>query len=131
MKKTAILLIVLLVCCLPTAAFSKDGLRLTAAYMCEQVSDAGPENRAVVFSAADGKIFCFCYFELVPAKSTVFHVWYHRDRLVAKRKLVLEPPSWKVYSTMQLRETDKGPWRVEILGADNKRLDIVRFSVTD
>jgi hypothetical protein len=67
----------------------------------------------------------------VPAKTTVFHVWYHRDRLVAKRRLVLQPPSWKLYSTMQLRETDKGPWRVEILGADSKRLDVVRFSVTD
>ncbi len=130
MKKIIILAVFFLVC-LPAAAFSKDGLRLTAAYMCEQISEAGPENRAVVFSASEGKIFCFCYFEFVPVKATVFHVWYHRDRLVAKRRLVLEPPSWKIYSTMQLRETDKGPWRVEILGADNKRLDVVRFSVTD
>lgn len=130
MKKILVFVLFFLAC-LPANAFPKDGLRLTAAYMCEQVSDAGPENRAVVFSVAEGKIFCFCYFEFIPAKSTVFHVWYHRDRLVARRRLVLEPPSWKIYSTMQLRETDKGPWRVEILGADNKRLDIVRFSVTD
>jgi hypothetical protein len=130
MKKILILAAFFLAC-LPATAFPRDGARLAAAYMCEQVSEAGPENRAVVFSAADGKVFCFCYFDLIPAKSAVFHVWYHRDRLVAKRKLVLEPPSWKIYSTMQLRETDKGPWRVEIFGADNRRLDTVRFSVTD
>jgi hypothetical protein len=130
MKKILVFAVFFLAC-LPAAAFSKDGLRLTAAYMCEQISDAGPENRAVVFSAAEGKIFCFCYFEFVPAKTAVSHVWYHRDRLVARRRLVLDPPSWKIYSTMQLRETDKGPWRVEILGADSKRLDVVRFSVTD
>jgi hypothetical protein len=131
MKKPSIIAAVFILCCLPAEAFSRDGLRLTAAYMCEQVSDAGPENRAVVFSAADGKVFCFCYFEYVPEKSTVFHAWYHGDRLVARRKLALEPTSWKIYSTMQLRETDKGPWRVEILGADNTCLDVVRFSVTD
>ena len=131
MKKASIIVAMFLLCCLPSAAFSRDGLRLTAAYMCEQVSDAGPENRAVVFSAADGKVFCFCFFESVPENSTVFHVWYHADRLVTRHKLTLKPPSWKIYSTMQLRDSDKGPWRVEIIGADNKQLDVVRFSVTD
>jgi hypothetical protein len=131
MKKACIVAIMLNLCCFPSAAFARDGLRLAAAYMCEQVSDAGPENRAIVFSAADGKVFCFCYFESVPEKATVFHVWYHGDRVVTRRKLTLEPPSWKIFSTMQLRETDKGPWRVEILGSDNKLLDTVRFSVTD
>jgi len=117
--------------CLPAAAAAKDQLRLAAAYMCEQITDAGPENRAVVFSAAEGKIFCFCYFATVPEKTTIYHAWYHGDRLVARRKLTPEPPGWKGYSTMQLRETDKGPWRVEILGADGRRFDTVRFSVTD
>jgi len=130
MKKIFVLSVCFLAC-LPWDAFCGDDVRLTAAYMCEQVSKAGPENRAVVFSASEGRIFCFSYFERVPAKSAAFHVWYHRDRFVTKRKFVLEPPSWKIYSTMQLRETDTGPWRVEILGADNKLLDIVRFSVTD
>ena len=67
MKKAGIIA-ALLLCCLPAAAFSRDGLRLTAAYMCEQVSDAGPENRAVVFSASDGKVFCFCYLKLLPRR---------------------------------------------------------------
>jgi len=130
MKKAGIIA-ALLLCCLPAAAFSRDGLRLTAAYMCEQVSDAGPENRAVVFSASDGKVFCFCYFEAVAEKTFVYHAWYHGDRLITKRKINLEPPSWKMYSSMQLRDSDKGPWRVEILGADNRPLDVARFSVTD
>ena len=116
---------------LPAAVFARDELRLAAAYMCEQITDAGPESRAVVFSAAEGKIFCFCYFETVPEKTTIYHDWYHGDRLVARRRLTPEPPVWKGYSTMQLRETDKGPWRVEILGADGRRFDAVRFSVTD
>jgi hypothetical protein len=115
----------------PQGAAAGDDLRLAAAYMCEQITSAGPENKAVVFSASEGKIFCFCYFTAVPEKTTIYHAWYHGDRLVARRKLNPEPPGWKGYSTMQLRETDKGPWRVEILGSDGRRFDTVRFSVTD
>ncbi len=116
---------------LPAAAAAQNGLRIASAYMCERMTSAGPENRAVVFSAARGKIFCFSYFEAVPVPATIYHAWYHRDRLVSRRKLMLEPPEWKCYSAMQLRETDKGPWRVEILGTDGRRFAVVRFSVTD
>jgi hypothetical protein len=131
MKKASIIVAMFLLSCLPSTVFSRDGLRLTAAYMCEQVSDAGPENRAVVFSASDGKVFCFCYFEAVPDKTFVYHAWYHGDRLITKRKINLEPPNSKLHSSMQLRDSDKGPWRVEILGPDNRRLEVVQFSVTD
>lgn len=117
--------------CLPAAAAAGVDLRPTAVYMCERITDAGPENRAVVFSATEGKIYCFCYFEAVPEKVAIYHAWYHGDRLVTRRRLALEPPAWKCYSSMQLRETDKGPWRVEILSQDGRRLAVVRFSVTD
>ncbi len=115
----------------PAAASAGGSPRLAAAYMCEQITDAGPENRAVVFSSSEGKIYCFCYFDTVPEKAVIYHDWYHGDRLATRRKLAAEPPSWKGYSSMQLRETDKGPWRVEIIGPDGRRLETVRFSVTE
>lgn len=131
MKQVSFFLSVLFVCCLADGVHAGEEPRLTAAYMCEQVSDAGPENRAVIFSASDGKAFCFCHFNSVPEKTFIYHVWYHGDRQVTRRKLSIEPPAWRTYSSIQLRETDKGPWRVEILGADGKQFDILRFSVTD
>jgi len=38
---------------------------------------------------------------------------------------------WSTYSQIQLRETDKGPWRVEISDQNGKVFDVLRFSITD
>jgi hypothetical protein len=53
------------------------------------------------------------------------------DELSAKIKLTLNPPRWATRSSIQLRETDKGPWRVEIVDAEDKVLYTLRFSITD
>ena len=108
---------------------SKLTLRLSA--ICERVKDFAPENQAVVFSVTIGKIFCFTHFDPVPNKSIIYHSWYYRDKLITKQKLSLRPPRWSTYSSIQLREYDKGPWRVTITDQANKTLDVLRFSITD
>jgi len=110
---------------------SEIPLRLQLAAMCEDIRDFSPVNQSVVFSVGAGKVFCFNYFNPVPGKTHIFHTWYHYDKIITKRKLSLDAPYWKTYSSIQLREDDKGPWRVEITDRDNKRLKILRFSVTD
>jgi hypothetical protein len=51
--------------------------------------------------------------------------------LSTKKKLFLKPPSWSTYSSIQLREADKGPWRVEVTDDKGKLFATLRFSVTD
>jgi len=41
-------------------------LAITQAAMCEKIKDYAPQNRAVVFSIAIGKVFCFTSFDPVP-----------------------------------------------------------------
>jgi hypothetical protein len=53
------------------------------------------------------------------------------DKLSTKKKLVLKPPRWSTFSSIQLREADKGPWRVEITDDDENILRILRFSIVD
>ncbi|HUV50465.1 MAG TPA: DUF2914 domain-containing protein [Anaerolineae bacterium] len=106
-------------------------LTLTHTVMCEEIKDYAPYNSAVVFSIAIGKVSCFTSFDPVPEKTFIYHEWYYQDKLSAKKKLYLQPPRWSTYSSIQLRETDKGPWRVQILDHKGNLLDIVRFSITD
>ena len=105
--------------------------RLKSAQLCEAVSDGGPQTVGVVFSVSRGKVFCLTGFTDIKEESAVHHHWYSRDRLVAKVKLALHPPSWSTYSNIQLRQSDKGPWRVEILDEKETILKTLRFSVTD
>ena len=106
-------------------------LHFENAVMCEAVRDLAPVNSAVVFSISIGRVACFTRFDRVPGQTFIYHHWYHQDELSTKKKLFLKPPSWSTYSSIQLREADKGPWRVEITDEKGTLFATLRFSVTD
>ena len=110
---------------------AKKKLTLERAAMCEGIKDLAPHNPAVVFSIKIGKVSCFTLFDPVPKKTFVYHRWFHRDKPSTTKRLTLNSPRWSTYSSIQLRETDKGPWRVEIFDRKGNRLHIIRFSITD
>jgi len=110
---------------------AKKELTLDRAVMCEGIRDLAPHNPAAVFSIKIGKVSCFTSFDPVPKKTFVYHRWFHRDKPSTKKRLTLNPPRWSTYSSIQLRETDKGPWRVEIYDLKGNLLRILRFSITD
>jgi hypothetical protein len=104
---------------------------LVKAVMCEAFNGQEAVNPAIVFPITIGKVYCFTYFDPVPEKAVVFHRWYLRDRLNSNIKLRLQPPRWSTYSNIQLRDADKGPWRVEIADENGRILNVLRFSITD
>ena len=106
-------------------------LRLVQATMCETVTNGKPVNAAVVFSTHREGVSCFTVFDPVPEETFVYHKWFHRDKAIARIKLSLKPPRWSTYSSIHLRESDKGPWRVEIVNRQDRRLETLRFSITD
>ena len=112
-------------------ADEKPGPRLVQAVMCEYIEDYEPKGVAVTFSIDVGRISCFTSFNHVPDTTYTDHRWYRRDELVTTKRLTLKPPSWSTYSSIQLREADKGPWRVEIWNANDELIATLRFSVTD
>jgi hypothetical protein len=138
MLKMSLLFAVLLwgaACCPPaaaeTGASGTSGIVLVRAVMCESIKGYEPQNTAVIFSIDVGKISCFTSFDGISVTTAALHKWYRRDELVTTKRLTLKPPSWSTYSSLQLREADKGPWHVEIWDDDNHLLDTLRFSVTD
>ena len=106
-------------------------LMMDRGVMCEEIQDFTPQNPAVIFSIKIGKVSCFTSFDPVPEKTFIYHKWFHRDDPSTKKRLTLQPPRWGTYSSIQLRETDKGPWRVEISDQKGNLLRILRFSITD
>jgi hypothetical protein len=98
-------------------------LTLVQASMCEGIKDNSPKNRAIVFSATIGRVYCFTTFDPVPEKTVIYHKWYFR--------LSLKTPRWSTFSRIVLRNGEKGPWRVEIADEEENIFGILRFSVTD
>ena len=104
---------------------------LVRAVLCETIRDLAPVNRAAVFSISKGEVACFSSFDPVLRETFIYHKWYSRDKLSTQKKLHLKPPKWSAYSKIQLREMDKGPWRVDVVDGRGSVLTTLRFSVTD
>ena len=104
---------------------------LANAVMCEGISNFKPLNPAVVFSVSQGEVFCFSEFDPVYEKTAIFHNWYKKEKLIFSMRLVLSVPKWSSFSRVQMRDADKGRWRVEIRDEDNNILKTLRFSMSD
>ncbi len=104
---------------------------LVQAEMCESIENYKPVNPAVVFSISQGELFCFSEFDPVLTKTHIFHKWFKQDKLIFTMRLTLSPPKWSSFSRIQLRDADKGPWRVEIQDPDGSLLKTLRFSISD
>ena len=105
---------------------------LRKAVLCEKVLNSNtPIDEGVVFSSKLGKLFCFTDFDPVYDETVIYHRFYFKDKLSSKFPFTLKPPRWAVQSTIYLRESDKGPWRVEITDAEGNIFSSIRFSITD
>lgn len=108
-----------------------ESLKLAQSVMCEGVENSAPHNSAVIFPITLGRVFCFTAFDPVPESIYIFHSWFRKDDLITTRRLILNPPRWSTYTRIQLRQADKGPWRVEIHDQWGNLLKTLRFSITD
>ena len=106
-------------------------LHLAEAVMCEKIDNFKPLYPSVIFPVSAGSVMCFSEFDIVPETTVIYHDWIRRDTLVFHKKLVLKPPRWASVSSIKLRETDQGPWRVEIRDSEGNLLSILRFSITE
>lgn len=106
-------------------------MELVQAVVCESIENFKPVNPAVVFSISQGEVFCYTDFDPVLETSYVFHKWYKKDKLIFTMRLTLSPPKWSSFSRIQIRDADKGPWRVEIRDGNDILLKTLRFSMAD
>ncbi|MGB5617751.1 MAG: DUF2914 domain-containing protein [Desulfobacterales bacterium] len=113
------------------AAPQSAGLVLGESTVCEDVRNGIPEQAAVAFSVDLKRVYCYTDFTTVSEKSFAYHNWYLRDNLKASVKLTVRSPRWSTYSSIQLRDSGKGPWRVEITDEEGNILKTLRFSVID
>jgi len=110
---------------------SVDSITLVHAVICEDIEASAPKNPTTVFSIERRKAVCFSLFDAVNEKAVIYHHWFHRDRSSARIKLIINPPRWSTYSSIQFRAEDIGPWRVEITDSEGRIFKVLRFSITD
>lgn len=107
------------------------GPALVKAVMCENIQEYAPVYPAVTFPIEMGRVSCFTEFNPVPKQTFIYHKWYRKDSLITVKRLTINPPSWSSFTSVQLRDADKGPWRVEVTDENDRLMGTLRFSITD
>lgn len=136
LQRASAVLAAMLVLAGPLTVSGRDGatekaLHTTTAVMCETVQQEAPVNPAVVFSLELGKVTCFTEFGQVRQQTVIHHRWYRKDSLISVKRLAVTADRRFSSSSMQLRDADKGPWRVDVTDTDDNLLATLRFSITD
>jgi len=133
-KMAAGLVWALLVLSMPGTGLAREnrpGMVLADAVMCQGIKNYKPVGAAVVFSISLGEVFCYSSFDPVYETTYIYHKWYKRDQLIFTMRLTLSPPKWASFSRIQIRDADKGPWRVQIEDDKANLLETLRFSMAD
>lgn len=123
------LIIILVFICASSVLASH--LNVEKAFICEEIINREPAKKAVVFRNGIERIYCYTTMDKVRENTVIYHNWYKRDRLSSRIKLNAKSPRWATFSSIQLRDYDNGPWRVDITDVDGNILKVVRFSILD
>ncbi len=113
----------------PSVAEEPDSLVVARAAICTGIEEREPAGADTVFSKDVGKLYCFTQVEGARDSTYIEHVWYHKDREMARVKLAIRSPRWRTWSSKKISEEWTGVWSVEVLSADGKLLKKLRFQV--
>jgi hypothetical protein len=115
----------------PLGLAQEEKLTLVKAEICEDLRQNQCVFPSRIVSVSVGKVYCYSSFIGIPKIINIYHKWYQRDQLIATFVLKLRPPSYATTSSIQLRDSDKGPWKVEIVDQAGRVYSTLRFSVVD
>ena len=123
---TFIFMIVLL---LSAGLFAQNpqGIKVNNIVICTAVENRQPMGTDSVFSADVGKLYCFTGLTTQTDTTEISHVWFYKDKEMAKINLPVKAKSWHTWSAKTIMPVWKGNWRVEIQDPEGNIISSLSF----
>ena len=108
-----------------------EKLVVIQAMACKKVKNNQPLYPGRRFPTDIGRVYCHTLLDNNSEKhSDIYHIWYMNGNLKAKVRIrVRDGKEIPAFSHREIKNTDKGTWKVEITDRDKKILDTVIFEV--
>lgn len=100
-----------------------DGMISTA------IVDHQPVDSIQSYPATAGKLYCFTRIVGGDGASQIFHVWYRGQQEVSRIALPIRASDWNTWSVKVMDPEWTGPWRVEVVDGQGKRLKVISFTL--
>jgi len=99
--------------------------------VCKKVKNNLPLYPGKRFPADIGKVYCHSLLNNNSGKyNDIYHIWYMNGNLKSKVRIrVRNGKEIPTISHREVKNTDKGTWKIEITDSDKKILDTVIFEV--
>ena len=98
---------------------------------CKKVKNNQPLYPGKRFPTDVGRVYCHSLLDNNSGKhNDIYHIWYMNGNLKAKVRIrVRDGKEIPAFSDREIKNNDKGIWKVEITDSDKKILDTVIFEV--
>ena len=98
---------------------------------CKKVKNNQPLYPGKRFPTDIGRVFCHSLLDNNTGKyNDIYHIWYMNGNLKSKVRIrVREGKEIPAVSHREVKNSDKGTWKIEITDSDKKILDTVIFEV--
>ena len=97
--------------------------------VCTSVENRQPMGTDSVFSADVGKLYCFTKLSSEKDSTEISHVWYYKDKEMAKINLPVKAKTWRTWSAKTIIPAWKGNWRVEIQDPEGNVISDISFRI--
>ncbi|MBD3179178.1 MAG: DUF2914 domain-containing protein [Candidatus Latescibacteria bacterium] len=104
-----------------------SGVEAEEMVFCRGIKELEPIGVSSQFFGKINKIYCFTRITGAPDTTTVYHVWYHGDREMARVMLPIKSASWRTWSSKKMIGSWDGAWRVDVTAPDSSVIATKEF----
>ena len=109
----------------------EDVVTVIEATACGSVRNRNPADAGNSFIWSSEKIYIWSMIKCQSPPSSIRHIYYFKDQKVDEILLEIKSSRWRTWSYKTLLDKRYiGPWRVDIISADGKLLETIRFEVS-
>lgn len=129
--KNGILALVLACLVVPAVAAAQEApaMKVEEMVFCTAVQDRAPSGADTAFASTVENVCCFVKVSGGADTTSITHVWFFKDREVARVPLAVRARTWRTWSSKKILPDQQGTWRVDILGPNGDVLKSATFVV--
>ncbi|HEY5674355.1 MAG TPA: DUF2914 domain-containing protein [Malonomonas sp.] len=121
-----IILFLLIGSCWISVAFAAE-LVVAESAITTAIENQQPVDQVGSYPADFGKLFCYTRILGATTETSITHVWYFRDHVMAEVVLPVVSENWRTYSSKRFLPQWAGQWRVKVIDTDGNELADIPF----
>ena len=113
----------------PAPPATISSLTVSEAAIATAMEGLTPQGASDSFESSVGKLYAFTKITGSEGGTSVKHLWFRGDHLVAEVELPVKAASWRTYSSKTILPDMTGQWKVDVTANDGTVLKSIPFTI--